>query len=93
MTRHCGSHRVIVPGPDDKPIAADPLPPTGDELAAAIRTDRNARLSASDWTQLPDAQLTAEAKAAWAAYRQALRDITEQAGFPQVVGWPEQRGG
>lgn len=56
--------------------------------AVAIRSERDARIAACDWTQLPDAPLTAEAKAAWAAYRQQLRDITAQAGFPQVVEWP-----
>lgn len=52
---------------------------------AAVRADRNRRLSASDWTQLPDAPVDATA---WAAYRQALRDVTAQAGFPWDVTWP-----
>ncbi len=55
--------------------------------AAEVRADRNARLCASDWTQIADS--TAD-KAAWAAYRQALRDVPSQAGFPQTVTWPEQ---
>lgn len=50
----------------------------------AIRTERNARLAASDWTQLPDAPVD---HAAWAAYRQALRDITEQPD-PFNITWP-----
>lgn len=53
----------------------------------AVRADRNARMASCDWTQLPDAPLSAEGKAAWAAYRQALRDVPEQAGFP-LVEWP-----
>ena len=57
-------------------------------LAAAVRAERGVRIAACDWTQLPDAPLTTEAKAAWVAYRQQLRDITEQADFPQVVEWP-----
>jgi hypothetical protein len=36
---------------------------------------RNSKLRDSDWTQIPDSPLTAEKKAEWAAYRQALRDI------------------
>ncbi|MBU1229235.1 MAG: phage tail assembly chaperone [Proteobacteria bacterium] len=44
-------------------------------------------MASCDWTQLPDAPLSAEGKAAWAAYRQALRDVPEQAGFP-LVEWP-----
>lgn len=53
--------------------------------ASAIRAERNDRLAACDWTQLPDAPVDA---AAWAAYRQALRDVTSQAGFPWSVMWP-----
>lgn len=55
---------------------------------AGIRTDRDLRLTASDWTQLPDSPLTAEQKASAAAYRQALRDLTEQPD-PDVLTWPE----
>lgn len=43
-------------------------------------------LQASDWTQLPDVPLAT--KEAWATYRQALRDITEQPGYPLEVVWP-----
>lgn len=52
-----------------------------------IRTERNRRLTECDWTQLPDAPVNT---AAWATYRQALRDITEQVGFPWSVAWPDQ---
>ena len=58
-----------------------------DAQAAQIRAERNPRLSESDWTQVADAPVD---KAAWAAYRQALRDITLQAGFPLVIVWPTQ---
>jgi hypothetical protein len=51
----------------------------------AVRNERNALLAASDWTQLADATVD---KAAWAAYRQALRDIPQQAGFPYNVTYP-----
>lgn len=55
------------------------------ELAAAVRQRRDELLAQSDWTQTPDAPVD---QAAWAAYRQALRDIPTQAGFPQSVTWP-----
>lgn len=54
-------------------------------IASAIRNERNLYLSASDWTQVADAPVD---KAAWATYRQALRDVTAQAGFPNEVTWP-----
>lgn len=53
----------------------------------AARAERNARLLACDWTTLPDVPLTDAQRAAWASYRQALRDITDAEGFP-AVEWP-----
>ena len=50
-----------------------------------IRAERNKLLVESDWTQLPDAPVDA---AAWATYRQALRDVTTQAN-PFAIVWPE----
>lgn len=50
----------------------------------AVRAERDALLAASDWTQLPDAPVDA---AAWAVYRQALRDVTQQAD-PFAIVWP-----
>lgn len=52
-----------------------------------IRNDRNYRLASSDWTRLDDAPLTPEQRTEWAAYRQALRDITTQAD-PFNIVWP-----
>jgi hypothetical protein len=51
---------------------------------AVIRTERNAKLVASDWTQVADAPVDA---AQWATYRQALRDITNQTN-PFIIVWP-----
>ena len=56
-----------------------------DRAAAEIRTERDAKLTESDWTQVVDAPVD---QAAWATYRQALRDIPDQAGFPNEVNWP-----
>jgi hypothetical protein len=58
------------------------------EQAKNMRTTRNAKLAASDWTQgkdIPDSVSTP-----WATYRQALRDITTQSGFPWEVTWPTE---
>lgn len=51
--------------------------------AAQVRANRDALLTACDWTQLPD--VTIPKKAEWATYRQALRDITNDPAFPDVV--------
>jgi hypothetical protein len=57
-----------------------------DRLASAAREKRDALLAECDWTQVADAPVD---KAAWAGYRQALRDIPNQDGFPLNVIWPE----
>lgn len=54
-----------------------------------VRSERNELLAASDWTQLADCPLDDAAKAAWAVYRQALRDVTAQ-GDPFEIAWPEK---
>jgi hypothetical protein len=59
-----------------------------ERLAAATtsaRADRDRRLAACDWTQVADAPVD---RAAWAVYRQALRDITQHPDWPNV-DWPE----
>jgi len=55
------------------------------KTALSVRTKRNILLADSDWTQIADAPVDATA---WATYRQALRDITSQQGFPHEVTWP-----
>ena len=71
---------------------AAPVPsvpePTEEQQEMQIRAQRNLLLTQCDWTQLPDAPLTTEQKQAWAEYRQALRDVPEQIGFPENVIWP-----
>ena len=57
------------------------------EQAASVRQQRTEKLKDSDWTQVADAPVD---QAAWAAYRQALRDITGQEGFPWTIDWPTQ---
>ena len=58
------------------------------QKAAAVRRERNAKLTECDWTQLNDTPLDNPTKVEWTTYRQALRDITTQAGFPHSVVWP-----
>ena len=53
--------------------------------AEQVRAERNEKLANSDWTALSDVTMTAE----MTTYRQALRDVTDQSGFPQAVEWPE----
>ena len=53
--------------------------------ASNVRHQRNELLASSDWTQIADATVD---KTVWATYRQALRDVTTQSGFPWTVEWP-----
>lgn len=62
--------------------------PVGPRTIKNVRDTRNTLLQISDWTQLPDSPLSQEKRAEWAAYRQQLRDITEQ-NINSVV-WPQQ---
>ena len=57
--------------------------------AADARKQRDALLSACDWTQIGDVPDTVD-KEAWATYRQALRDLPKQSGFPLNIIWPTE---
>lgn len=61
---------------------------TVEELWSPVRAERDVRLAACDWTQLADCPLAVEAKAAWATYRQALRDLPESESDPESIVWP-----
>lgn len=68
---------------------AIPVPePTVQELASMIRSQRDAKLSATDYLVVPDYPISPEDLEAVKVYRQALRDIPEQSGFPKNVQWP-----
>ena len=68
----------VVPATDEpEPISQDVL----------VRGERDSLLTASDWTQVADAPVD---QAAWSSYRQALRDIPQQAGFPDNITWPQE---
>ena len=71
---------------DASELIVEPDPgPSEQQLAAQARSQRDALLSQSDWTQVPDAPVDHQA---WADYRQALRDVPEQEGFPTDINWP-----
>ena len=55
-----------------------------------VRAERNEKLAACDWTQLADSPLDADAKLAWQLYRETLRMVPEQPGFPWNVEWPPE---
>ena len=60
------------------------------QQAEAVRSTRNTKIAQCDWTQLDDTPLSNPKKLEWATYRQELRDIPAQSGFPWDVAWPEK---
>jgi Phage tail assembly chaperone protein len=68
----------------DELVSALPADPV--DLATPARSQRDALLAACDWTQCRD--ITDATVAAWQPYRQSLRDLTKQAGFPTSIVWP-----
>ncbi len=70
---------VAIDMPDEAKTALN------EQQAASVRDQRNRLLAESDWTQLADAPVD---DLAWATYRQGLRDIPSQPGFPWDVDWP-----
>lgn len=84
LTHRVASTAALIDGQWQQAWNVVPLPEA--QASSNIRAERNQRLTDCDWTQLPDAPVD---PAPWAAYRQALRDISAQAGFPWDVAWPE----
>lgn len=64
--------------------------PTTEQKAAAIRAKRDALLAETDLIIIRCAEAGEPVPEEWKAYRQALRDVPEQAGFPDAVSWPEK---
>jgi len=59
-------------------------------LAASARQKRDRLIAATDYLVTPDYPIDADRLAKVKTYRQALRDIPEQAGFPRTITWPEK---
>lgn len=59
-----------------------PPVPTTEELAASVRAERNRRLATTDYLVMPDYPLSTDKLEEIKAYRQALRDLSQQPGFP-----------
>ena len=81
----CATNTITI-----EPIPAAEDGQVGDEFAwLALRAERDGRLTASDWTQIGDTELTDVEVDAWAAYRQELRDLPENTTDPAAPDWPE----
>ena len=86
-----GSPVAIPPKPDQYAVFDYSTKQWVDDKNLAIADivqKRNTLLYGSDWTQIPNNPLNSEKQAQWATYRQELRDIPSQSGYPFNVIWP-----
>lgn len=67
---------------------SEPLPEF--QATQNVRAEREMRLAASDWIVTKSLETGVPVPAEWAAYRQALRDLTSQPGFPFIITWPQK---
>lgn len=84
-----------IPEPDETELAQlrlDAAKLQTEVQSKNARTYRDTLILASDFSQLPDVQasFSDEQKAAWAAYRKALREVPTQPGFPAEINWPKK---
>ena len=97
VQQNCGEGQGYILGKHDgrttRVMDGQPVPIPQDEIEQAeierawenLRSRRNFKLAACDWTQVPDAPVD---HAAWAAYRQALRDLPDNTADPRNPQWP-----
>ena len=89
LAQWCNSNKAMIVDRGDY-YEAVPVPePTNEELARNVRAIRDVKLAETDYLVFPDYPISEESLAEAKAYRQNLRDITEQAGFPKDVIWPD----
>lgn len=70
------------------PILVSQPKQTVSEMASSLRSNRDLLISSTDYLVMPDYPISADLLAKVKAYRQALRDIPEQVGFPADIDWP-----
>ena len=71
------------------PLTADEIAQRHADKATEVRAERDRLLADSDWIAVSSYERGQAVPQAWADYRQALRDVTAQPGFPWVVEWPD----
>lgn len=74
----------MTPAEVEQHLNPPPVPPTADE----IRARRDALLTECDWVVVRAQELDEPVPLEWTSYRQALRDVPQQSGFPENVEWP-----
>lgn len=86
----CNANRAMIEDKGDYYEVCEIPEPTDEEVAANVRGRRDALIAETDFLMMPDYPLAEDKKAQLEAYRQALRDIPQQEGFPKNVEFPEK---
>ena len=79
-----------IPQPTDAEIEAEVARLIAEQPAKEARAKRDRLLTESDWVTIRAMDTGNPVPTEWQTYRQALRDITEQTGFPENIEWPEK---
>lgn len=90
MTEQCADEDLVGTEDGDYFLRGEVPDVPEERKAEKIRAERNRLLAESDWTQANDSPLPETERRKWRAYRQALRDMPSQTGFPHSVAWPEK---
>ena len=61
-----------------------------EQASESARNQRDRLLTNSDWVTIRATDTGDPVPTEWQTYRQALRDITEQTGFPEEIEWPQE---
>lgn len=86
MEGQCDGYSIVC-GDDGRPYLKEPYTPEPNYEKDA-REKRNFLLRESDWSQAGD--VPEKIRESYKVYRQALRDITKQEGFPENIEWPKK---
>ena len=81
-----GSYKIVVRNGVEQDAAENWVQSWLEKDMFSVRYDRDEQLAKTDWLGLSDVTMSTE----WAAYRQGLRDVPSQEGFPHNVTWPEK---
>lgn len=80
------SNRIRIAEPDIDAINKNRI----QDVSSEVRSKRNKLLSDTDYLMQPDYPISDSDREALRSYRQALRDITQQEGFPENIVWPDK---
>jgi len=79
---------VALTDEEESALVAERAAEANEHPSKEVRNERNLKLAETDWTQMPD--YNGSNKSAWATYRQSLRDVPAQSGFPNDITWPSE---